>query len=175
MSQGGFEKGAGTASSLYGLSKSTCFAGTRPSPPRGRFTVMESFNLQDWTRIGAMDRAHCASVWSAPAERSGDGALVWSEERRQFESGVALRLPPHSKTLSVCRRFMEGFHSFLRMHWDDELISLGRARLRRALIFVAPKEFQGLDGVSPYLEVHGERQPARSAFKTELWNFHGFF
>ena len=100
---------------------------------------------------------------------------MWSEERRQFESGVALRLPPHSKTLPYAGGSWKASISFLRMHWDDELISLGRARLRRALIFVAPKEFQGLDGVSPYLEVHGERQPARSAFKTELWNFHGFF
>jgi hypothetical protein len=39
-----------------------------------------------------MNRAHCPSFWSAPAERSDDGG-----ERRQFESGVALRLPPHSK------------------------------------------------------------------------------
>src|SRR6187402_2088997 len=54
-----------------------------------------------------MNRDHCTRFWSAPAERSDDGALEWSEERRQFESGVALRLPPHSKTLSVCRRFME--------------------------------------------------------------------
>src|SRR5678815_3242374 len=52
-----------------------------------------------------MNRVHCTSFWSAPAERSGDGPLVGSEERRQFERGVALRLPPHSKTLSVYRRF----------------------------------------------------------------------
>jgi hypothetical protein len=73
---------------------------------------MESFNLQDWTRVGAMNRARCTSLWSATAERSGDGALVWSEERRQFESGVALRLPPHSKTLSACRRLKESLDSF---------------------------------------------------------------
>jgi hypothetical protein len=86
---------------------------------------MQSFNLQNWTRIGTMKRAHCTSLWSAPAERSDDGALMWSEERRQFESGVALRLPPHSKTLSACRRFVESFLSLLRMHRDHELISLG--------------------------------------------------
>ena len=68
---------------------------------------MESFNLQEWTRIGAMNRAQCTSLWSAPAERSGDGALVWNEERWQIESGVALRLPPHSKTLSACRQHVE--------------------------------------------------------------------
>ena len=45
---------------------------------------MEIFNLQDRTRIGAMNRAHCTRLWSAPAERSDDGTLVWSEERRQF-------------------------------------------------------------------------------------------
>ena len=71
---------------------------------------------------------------------------------------------------------MEGFPSFLRMHWDDELISLGRARLRRALIFAAPKEFQGSTESRPTLRfMERERQPARSAFKAELWNFHGFF
>ena len=34
------------------------------------------------------------TIWSAPAERSGDGALDFSS---QIQSGVALRLPPHSK------------------------------------------------------------------------------
>jgi len=77
---------------------------------------------------------------------------VWNEERRQFESGVALRLPPHSKTLSPCRRFMESHLSLLRMHRDHELIYVGRARLRRALIFVAPKEFQGSTESRPTLE-----------------------
>ena len=38
---------------------------------------------------------------------------------------------------------MESLLSLLRMHRDHELISLGRARLRRALIFIAPKGFQG--------------------------------
>ena len=33
----------------------------------------------------------------------------------------------------------------------DELISVGRARLRRALIFVAPKEFQGSTESRPTL------------------------
>ena len=38
-------------------------------------------------------------IWSAPAERSGDGALdvSLSEKSRPIQTGVALRLPPHSK------------------------------------------------------------------------------
>jgi hypothetical protein len=63
------------------------------SKTRGRF------DLQHRTRIGAMNRDHCTRFWNALAERSDDGALEWSEERRQFESGVALRLPPHSTTI----------------------------------------------------------------------------
>ena len=58
--------------------------------------------------------------WSAPAERSGDGALVWSPafmrlltnhetglnaELRTDPSGVALRLPPHSKERSSYEHF----------------------------------------------------------------------
>ena len=40
------------------------------------------------------------ALWSAPAERSVDGAFnrAWSNGNQQTdESGVALRLPPHSK------------------------------------------------------------------------------
>jgi hypothetical protein len=43
-----------------------------------------------------------------PAERSGDGAFEWTRMRldtkvfRACESGVALRLPPQSKTLAGC-------------------------------------------------------------------------
>jgi hypothetical protein len=39
--------------------------------------------------------------WSAPAERSGDGAFARrdvTEMFAKFQSGVALRLPPQSKT-----------------------------------------------------------------------------
>src|SRR6267142_304600 len=36
-------------------------------------------------------------IWSAPAERSGDGALDHWLELRSIQSGVALRLPPLSK------------------------------------------------------------------------------
>ena len=36
--------------------------------------------------------------WSAPAERSGDGALL---RAGLFESGVELRLPPQSKVQQV--------------------------------------------------------------------------
>jgi putative membrane protein insertion efficiency factor len=39
------------------------------------------------------------TIWNAPAERSGDGALVINNVIRnmRIQSGVALRLPPHSK------------------------------------------------------------------------------
>jgi hypothetical protein len=42
--------------------------------------------------------------WSAPAERSGDGAL---EAQAEVQSGVALRLPPHSKK-TLWRTFIAG-------------------------------------------------------------------
>ncbi len=47
-------------------------------------------------------------IWSAPAERSGDGALDAApvDKSRSIQSGVALRLPPHSKTFS--RTFVAG-------------------------------------------------------------------
>ena len=38
------------------------------------------------------------------------------------------------------------------MHRDDELISFGRAKLRRALILVAPKHFQGSTESRPTLK-----------------------
>jgi hypothetical protein len=41
-----------------------------------------------------------APIWSAPAERSGDGAFgnyLKDFDRSIIQSGVALRLPPHSK------------------------------------------------------------------------------
>jgi hypothetical protein len=55
----------------------------------------------------AVGTAPCREVWSAPAERSGDGALGSGGADGQLvsclnltrQSGVALRLPPHSKTL----------------------------------------------------------------------------
>jgi hypothetical protein len=41
-------------------------------------------------------------LWSAPAERSDDGALDTPEHRAMgIQSGVALRLPPHSKKLAL--------------------------------------------------------------------------
>ena len=39
-------------------------------------------------------------IWSAPAERSGDGALV-ETFLRTIQSGVALRLPPHSRLVEL--------------------------------------------------------------------------
>jgi hypothetical protein len=38
-----------------------------------------------------------SEMWSAPSERSGDGALDSSARDRRSKSGVALRLPPYSK------------------------------------------------------------------------------
>ena len=70
---------------------------------------------------------------------------------------------------------MEGFHSFLRMHWDDELISLGRARLRRALIFAAPKEFQGSTESRPTLRfMESVNQPDQHS-KLNSGTFTAFF
>jgi hypothetical protein len=45
--------------------------------------------------------AGTTTFWTAPAERSGDGAFAcnWS-----FQSGVALRLPPQSKFTAIIRR-----------------------------------------------------------------------
>ena len=41
-------------------------------------------------------------IWSAPAKRSGDGALdaAPDDKSQSIQSGVALRLPPHSKNFS---------------------------------------------------------------------------
>jgi hypothetical protein len=45
--------------------------------------------------------------WTAPAKRSGDGAFDWRKMSKSpvcsCQSGVALRLPPQSKTLRVGR------------------------------------------------------------------------
>jgi hypothetical protein len=51
-------------------------------------------------------RNYAARSWTAPAERSGDGAFANAAGVRVMKalgvrkSGVALRLPPQSKTLS---------------------------------------------------------------------------
>jgi hypothetical protein len=39
------------------------------------------------------------NLWSAPAERSGDGALDATPSLNEIQSGVALRLPLHSKRI----------------------------------------------------------------------------
>jgi hypothetical protein len=39
-------------------------------------------------------------IWTAPAERSGDGAFACNCD---LQSGVALRLPPQSKFTAVIR------------------------------------------------------------------------
>src|SRR4051794_16846814 len=61
------------------------------------------------------------SLWTAPAERSGDGAFERAgrprirEGSRACESGVALRLPPQSKWVRLRRvqsRRARGWDSF---------------------------------------------------------------
>jgi hypothetical protein len=58
--------------------------------PLARFIRRRNF------RIGAMNQAHCASFWSAPAERSDDGAFVQSEAivgyRRRCRATLAAAL-----------------------------------------------------------------------------------
>src|SRR5216683_3302188 len=46
--------------------------------------------------VGLIAALIVTPFWSAPAERSGDGAL--DRTSIVIQSGVALRLPPHSKT-----------------------------------------------------------------------------
>jgi hypothetical protein len=61
-----------------------------------------------------MNRLLSWASWTAPAERSGDGAFGRANDsrtrdnHRACESGVALCLPPHSKTLA--RDFDYDFH-----------------------------------------------------------------
>ena len=82
----------------------------------------------DFQGIGSSTVNLSAMRIKCRAERSDDGALGWGEECRQFESGVALRLPPHSKTLSACRRFgrremlrLPGYFIFLAASWGLQL------------------------------------------------------
>jgi hypothetical protein len=59
--------------------------------------LLSAFCLARLLRVGVS--------WTAPAERSDDGAFAWATCHRtinslgSFESGVALRLPPQSKAL----------------------------------------------------------------------------
>ena len=88
---------------------------------------MESLDLQHWMRIGTMNPFSFVVPVFQPARRAD------------------------SKVGVTAAGFMESLLSLLRMHRDHELISVGRARLRRALIFVAPKKFQGSTESRPTL------------------------
>src|SRR5258708_11662632 len=69
--------------------------------------------------------------WSAPAKRSGDGALDYSAaELQTIQSGVALRLPPQSKNLrfSSLDLHTKVFDDGIRQHFARHPFGLG-ARL----------------------------------------------
>jgi len=71
--------------------------------------------------------------------------------------GIAVAAVGAQRTARLTFRLMESFLSLLRMHRGYELI-LRRERLRRALIVSSEDGHgrSGLDGVSPYLQVHGK-------------------
>src|SRR5712691_8350751 len=69
--------------------------------------------------------------WSAPAKRSGDGALDYSAaELQTIQSGVALRLPPQSKNsrISSFNLHAKVFDDWIRQHLTRHALGLG-ARL----------------------------------------------
>src|SRR5258707_4040996 len=71
------------------------------------------------------------NFWSAPAKRSGDGALDYSAaELQTIQSGVALRLPPQSKNLrfSSLDLHTKVFDDGIRQHFARHPFGLG-ARL----------------------------------------------
>jgi hypothetical protein len=78
----------------------------------GGARLLTSPASEDARPTEGMKRCVSTRFWTAPAERSGDGAfrrkqpLRTREMRRACESGVALRLPPQSKTRSGLRRLM---------------------------------------------------------------------
>jgi hypothetical protein len=66
----------------------------------GRIGARDSFRSHEPGRAALLRRPGIWALWSAPAERSGDGALALvPQPGHARQSGVALRLPPHSKTL----------------------------------------------------------------------------
>ena len=83
------------------------------------------------------------AFWSAPAERSGDGAFARTRRQRTtnncrpLESGVALRFPPQSKTLRAhagnrLSRQRLGVRPALWRFSSGPSVSLMRERLARA-------------------------------------------
>jgi hypothetical protein len=85
--------------------------------------------------VGVAVSAACFAILSADAAKA-----------------VTSRTPsPHSKTWRQIRRLMASPDAIFGGSWDREPISLGRARLRRALISIAPKRFQGSTESRPTL------------------------
>jgi hypothetical protein len=86
----------------------------------------------------SMNRLPLGASWTAPAERSGDGAFGRMEmvrisvNRRAGESGVALRLPPQSKTRSELRRLMAPRRDFKS---SNRFMNLVAADVRRLILF----------------------------------------
>ena len=70
-----------------------------------------SFDLQDPTCIGAMNRARSASFWSAPAERSVDASLCSGTLNRRGQPGAR----PSSGAAALCvRKALEGSSAIVR-------------------------------------------------------------
>jgi hypothetical protein len=75
---------------------------------------------------------HSGTFWSAPAERSGDGALVRTgrertlETLRPGESGVALRFPPQSKIAGAEKADVNYSGAFWRAARRNRLANRGR-------------------------------------------------
>ena len=71
-----------------------CFGGARLLTSRGQGVIGKP--------SGSRGRSPHHAVWSAPAERSGDGAwAVTADRSAENQSGVALRFPPQSKKLAL--------------------------------------------------------------------------
>jgi hypothetical protein len=102
---------------------------------------MESFNLQNWTRIDAMNRTYSASFSSAPAERSADGALV---------RGEAIIGQAKAASRSACRRTPNRFSRFME-----------RPSLCRTLIF---------SSATPSSRLHFYRTPPASLSSIDYSN-----
>src|SRR5262249_55439101 len=70
----------------------------RPGQRGERLRIIQTFSnlsmllqdVGDWLDLAITAR------WSAPAKRSGDGAFAHLMQSPKYQSGVALRLPPHS-------------------------------------------------------------------------------
>jgi hypothetical protein len=71
--------------------------------------------------LWALKRRERAPFWTAPAERSGDGAFVCN---RNFQSGVALRLPPQSKFAAIIRRLTSLDNRRRRINASQRLFKL---------------------------------------------------